>query len=335
MSRLAHKDALESVEQKGSEREMDTPPPPQTSAPVAPGPKTEARPERQTKVRSLDRPDPDVLRPQQVSTSEPSPSSLNSELSKLSLLDRFYPEPRVLDPPLLSPNFIAQMVYDQLFAYYQWRFTDIAFASDSTIAYVAQIVPAADRVAIVALNAIVNKLIIGNRTDGLPVGNLANPVGPPKGFVFPSVSTAVISAIGKTSPIWSGDQFFIPDLGNAIPAFNAHDGAAVNNIHQFPANPALDTIVARFCAAGAIPMRATDWKIPGGTPHWLVVSPRANGRVNCLVHSNVHPDNFDPPNTLLSTLASCTQLDAAATRYLIMRGIAENTVWSLITQSSE
>jgi hypothetical protein len=270
-----------------------------------------------------------------VPANEPAPSSLNSELAKLNLLDRFIPEARDLNPALTTPDFQAQMLYDQVFRYYEYRLTDIAYAHDSTIAYIAQIVPAANRVATIVLNAVVNKLIIGNKTDGLPVNNLPGPFGPPKGFLFPSVATAIITAIGKTSPQWSGDKFFLPSLGNALVAVNDSTGAAIVNIHQFPANPGLDSIVQRLCATGSIPMRSTDWKIPGGTPHWLAVSPRANGRINVLVHVDVHPDNFDPPNTVLAALCSCTQLAVVKCRYLIMRGVAETTVWSLVSTTAE
>merc|ERR1712176_1565084 len=107
------------------------------------------------------------------------------------------------------------------------------------------------------------------------------------------------TATGKTSPKWSGDQFFIPSLDDAVPALNDSEGNAIANVHQFLAAPGIDMIVQRFCAAGKIPLRSTDWKIPGGTPHWLVVRDANNGRLNALVAPDVHPDNFDPPNTLL------------------------------------
>jgi hypothetical protein len=54
-----------------------------------------------------------------------------------------------------------------------------------------------------------------------------------------------------------------------------------------------------------------------------------------LVAPDVHPDNFDPPNTLLATVCSCTGFAANNCRYLIMRGIAETTVWSLTSEVYE
>jgi len=334
MRRSAPETALEQTENKGSDRDPSQRPLPGSSAPTQSS-APDARPEAPIKTQPLTRPPPPA--PRTVHNPEPvvSSSSLSAELTKLNLLDRFTPEARDLQPPLVSPHFQAQAIYNQLFSYYEYRFTDIAYAHDSTIAYIAQIVPAANRVATVALNAIVNKLIIGNRTDGLPVANLPAPVGPPKGFLFPSVATAVISAVGKTCPDWSGDQYFIPSLNNVLVPLTDNAGAAILNIHQFPANPGLDAIVQRLCSTGSIPMRSTDWKIPGGTPHWLAVSPRNNGRINVLVHSDVHPDNFDPPNTVLAALCSCTALAAGNCRYLIMRGVSETTVWSLISSSSE
>jgi hypothetical protein len=334
MRRTATETATEQTESKGPDRSPDQAPETGSSAPNQ-NRATGAHPETSTRTQPLERPPPSVTRNAPTPFNAPTSSSLNSELSKLNLIDRFTPEARDLQPPLVHPHFQHQMLYDQLFAYYQYRFTDIAYAHDSTIAYIAQIIPAADRVATIALNAIVNKLIIGNRTDGLPVNNFAGPVGPPKGFLFPSVSAAVITAIGKTSPEWSGDQFFIPDLNNAAIVLNDSSGNAIANIHQFPANPGLDAIVQRLCSTGSIPLRSTDWKIPGGTVHWLAVTPRVNGRINALVHADVHPDNFDPPNTVLSVLCSCTALTPNNCRYLIMRGIAETTVWSLITASAE
>jgi hypothetical protein len=281
----------------------------------------------------MERPPPTVPRP----TQEPSQTTatLSATLNKLNLLEGFEPEARDLNPPLIQPHFIVQQVYDQLYDYYIWRFTDIAYASDSTIAYVAQIAASADRVAKVTVNAIVNKLIIANRTDGLPVANLANPSGPPKGFLFPALAAAVITATGKTSPLWSGDTFFIPDLNNAIPAYQDRAGNAINNPHVFVANPGQDIIVTRFCNAGKIPLRSTDWKIPGGTPHWLVVRNDANGRVTCYTMPEVHPDNFDPPNTVLSAICACTAADFNNTQYVIMKSIATITLFSLVSEAYE
>jgi hypothetical protein len=185
------------------------------------------------------------------------------------------------------------------------------------------------------VNAIVNKLIIANRTDGLAVANLNNPVGPPKGFLYPALAAAVIAATGKTSPLWSGDQFFIPDLNNAIPAINDHAGNAIVNIHQFPANPGQDNIVNRFCNAGKIPLRSTDWKIPGGTPHWLFVRADNNGRTTGYVMPDVHPDNFDPANSVLASVCASTAQAPAGTRYVIMKSVATTTLLSLISEAYE
>lgn len=334
MNRTAVKTATEQTETKGEDRNPAEPSPSGSYAPNQ-NPRANAASEQRNRTENMTRPPPNVPRSQPTQSKEPTASSLSAQLSTLNLLDRFLPEARDLQPALVQPAFNAQMVYTQVFDYFHYRFNDIAYSHDSTIAYVPQVIPAAHRVAIVTLNAIVNKLIIGNRTDGLAVNILANPIGPPKGFLFPSVATAVITAIGKTCPIWSGDQYFIPDLANAIPGLNDHAGNAVNNVHIFPANPAMDSIVARLCSTGNIPMRSTDWKIPGGTPHWLVVSPRVNGRINALVAPDVHPDNYDPPNTVLSCLASCTNFDQNNCRYVIMRGVAETTVWSLISASIE
>jgi hypothetical protein len=240
-----------------------------------------------------------------------------------------------LNPALVDPHFDAQSLYTQVYSYYEWRLTDIAYGADSTIAYVAQIQASAHRIALVTLNAVVNKLIIGNRADNLPVANLVAPLGPPKGYLFPALSASVIAAVGKTSPKWSGDQYFIPNLNDAVPAFNDFAGNAIANIHQFPANPAQDMIVHRFCNAGKIPLRSVDWKIPGGTPHWLVVRDDANGRVTAAVQADVHPDNFDPPNTLLATTCACTALPLANTRYVIMKSIAVTTVWSMTSEVYE
>jgi hypothetical protein len=208
---------------------------------------------------------------------------------------------------------------------------DIAYAVDSTIAYVGQIDNVAQRITTVTLNAIVNKLIIGNRTDGLNVAALAAPIGPPKGFLFPSVAASIITAIGKTSPIWSGDQYFLLDLGNAVPVLNDHAQNPIANLQVFPAAPNVDILVERFCSAGKIPMRSVDWKIPGGTPHWLIVLDSNNGRTNALVAPDVHPDNFDPPNTVLAALTSCTGFAVANCRYVIMKGVSDTTIWSLIS----
>jgi hypothetical protein len=281
----------------------------------------------------MERPPPTVPRPTEERSVPIAP--LTQTLNKLNLLERFEPEARDLNPPLVRPHFIAQQVYNQLFGFYLWRFTDRAYASDSTIAYVAQINNSAVRVAKVTVNAIVNKLIIANRTDGFPVGNLANPTGPPKGFLFPALAAAVITATGKTSPLWSGDTFFIPDLNNAIPAFDDHLGNAVNNIHQFPANPGQDIILTRFCNAGKIPLRSTDWKIPGGTPHWLIVRNDANARTTCYTMSTVHPDNFDPPNTVLAAICASTAADWNNSQYIIMKSVATTTLFSLVSEAYE
>jgi hypothetical protein len=327
--------AQQQVATPGNDRAPDQAPHAADTAPVqahsAPG----NAPEPTNPVEPSQRPPPPAPRPEDRPASTPNSSSISASLAKLNLGERFIPEARDLAPPLVSPGFQAQDVYNQIFAYYNWRFTDIAYASDSTIAYVPQIANCANRVAYVALNAIVNKLIIGNRTDGLHVATLANPVGPPKGFLYPALAAAVITAIGKTSPKWSGDQFFIPNLDDAIPTLVDSDGNAIANCHQFLAAPGTDMIVQRFCAAGKIPLRSTDWKIPGGTPHWLAARDANNGRLNLLVAPDVHPDNFDPPNTLLATICSSTALTAANCRYLIMRGIAETTVWSLVSEVYE
>jgi hypothetical protein len=138
-----------------------------------------------------------------------------------------------------------------------------------------------------------------------------------------------IAALGKTCPVWSGDQFFTPDLNNAVPLIDDLLGNPIANIHQFPNNPQLDMIVHRFCQAGAIPLRSIDWKIPGGTPEWLAVRDSQNGRISIFIAPDVHPDNFDPARTLLSTLLASTHFTVARTRYAIMRSIAEITIWSL------
>lgn len=327
--------AARQIATQGDDRAADQAPPAASAAPVQANSASGHTPEAENPVAPPTRPPPPAPRPQEIPTSQSTSSSISASLAKLNLGERFIPEARDLSPPLVSPAFDAQSLYNQIFAYYQWRFTDIAYASDSTIAYVPQIVPCANRVAYVALNAIVNKLIIGNRTDGLPVAALANPVGPPKGFLFPALAAAVITAVGKTSPKWSGDQFFIPSLDDAIPTLRDSAGTAIAAVHQFVAAPGTDMIVQRFCATGKIPLRSTDWKIPGGTPHWLVVRNANNGRLNALVAPDVHPDNFDPPNTLLALICSCTNRQAATCRYLIMRGIAETTVWTLTSEVYE
>lgn len=336
MSNAGRQPALQQEAQTGSDRAPEQAPPPDAVAPQQAQAAPEARGERPTDVLPLQRPPPPTQRPQASSeSSDSAPSTLRSTISRLNLAERFEPEARDLNPQLVHPHFNAQNLYNQVFEYYEWRFTDIAYGSDSTIAYVAQIQTSANRVAIIVLNAIVNKLIIGNQADGLPVVNLANPRGPPKGFLFPALSCGVIAAVGKTSPKWSGDQYFMPDLNNTIPAFNDYLGVAVNNIHQFPANPAQDTIVHRFCNAGKIHLRSVDWKIPGGTPHWLVVRQDQNQRTTISVAPDVHPDNFDPPNTLLASVCACTNFDAAATRYIIMKSIATNTVWTMNSEVYE
>jgi len=319
----------------GDDRAQDQAPAATDTAPIqatsAPG----NAPEPTNQVEPLQRPPPPAPRPTEIQASTPSSSSISASLAKLNLGERFIPEARDLSPPLVAPGFQAQNVYNQIYAYYHWRFTDIAYASDSTIAYVPQIANCANRVAYVALNAIVNKLIIGNRTDGINVAALANPVGPPKGFLYPALAAAVITAIGKISPKWSGDQYFIPNLDNTVPVLQDSEGNNIANCHQFLAAPGTDMIVQRFCAAGKIPVRSTDWKIPGGTCHWLAVRDSNNGRLNMLVAPDIHPDNFDPPNTLLATISSCTGFATNNCRYLIMRGIAETTVWSLTSEVYE
>jgi hypothetical protein len=323
---------MRDVSQSGADRNADNAPPATGTAPAAQEAPQQTD-ERQTRTEPMIRPPPTVPRPSEEPSSSVNP--LSTTLAKLDLLERFEPEARNLNPALVQIHFIAQKVYDQLFEYYQWRFTDIAYATESTIAYIAQIDASADRVAQVTLNAIVNKLIIANRTDGMPVANLTTPVGPPKGFLYPALAAAVIAATGKTSPLWSGDQFFIPDLNNALPAVNDFQGTAIANIQTFPANPGQDNIVARFCNAGKIPLRSTDWKIPGGTPHWLLVRYDNNGRITGYVMPDVHPDNFDPPNSVLAAIAASTNQDRAATRYVIMKSIATTTVLSLASEAYE
>lgn len=333
MSTFAQKTASGISASPGTARTADQPPGPASSAPIAPAAPA-ATDEKPTLVEPPQRPPSDAPRPQ--TTPSPSqPTGLTAELTTIGLLDRFTPESRDLQPPPIHPGFHGQLLHDLVYDYYFYRFTDIAYASDSTIAYVAQIASCAQRVTTVTLCSIVNKLILGNRADGLPVNNLANPIGPPKGFLHPSVAASVIAAIGKTSPIWSGDQFFLPSLENAVPAINDHTGNAIPNIHRFPANPGLDMVVLRFCSAGSIPTRSVDWKIPGGTHHWLTVLERNNGRTNALIAPDIHPDNYDPANTLLSCVCACTRLQPNACRYVIMRGIADTTIWSLISTAYE
>lgn len=316
----------------GNDRNADDAPPAPYAAPAAQQ-APQQQDERSTRTTSNVQVPPTVPRPSEEPASSNNP--LSSTLAKLDLLERFEPEARDLNPALVQVHFIAQQVYNQLFEYYRWRFSDIAYATESTIAYIAQIDASADRVAQVTLNAIVNKLIVANRTDGLPVNGLANPVGPPKGFLYPALAAAVIAATGKTSPLWSGDQFFIPDLNNAVPAVNDFNGDPINNIHQFPANPGQDNIVTRFCNAGRIPLRSTDWKIPGGTPHWLFVRNAANGRITGYVMPDVHPDNFDPANSVLAAICASTAQAANGTRYVIMKSIATTTLLSLASEAYE
>lgn len=330
MSKLT---AIKEVESKGSERNSFQPPPSSALARTQDSTPPNATTESHTLVAPPAPRRPDVPNPRDVPSSNP--SSLTSELQTLNLLERFEPEPRVLNPALVSIHFRAQAVYTQLYNYFEYRFNDIAYTSDSTIAYVPQVAPAADRVAQVAMNAIINKLIIANRSQGLPVNNLPNPVGPPKGYLFPAVSAAVISAIGKCSPIWSGDVFYVPDLNNALVAYNDHAGNAVANSHIFPANAPVDSVVQRFCSAGKIPLRSTDWKIPTGTVHWLPRRVEAQGRVTLSTHESCNPENFDPPNAVLATLCCCTNLANNATRYVIMKSIDRNVVHSLISSSAE
>lgn len=322
------------VAQRGADRPPDDAQPPPDAAPQVNAPAPQAEDERDNPVQNLMRPPPQVPRPRpDLAGNEP--NSVADIISTLKLLDRFEPEARDLDPALVQCHFDPQQIFNVLFRYYRFRFQDIALANDSPVGFNAQIIPCARRVAIVTINAITNKLIIANRTDGLPINNLPNPVGPPKGFLYPAVAAAVIAAVGKTSPIWSGDQYFTPDLNDAIPAFVDDQNNAVNNIHIFPAAPGADTVIARFCSAGSIPMRTTDWKIPGGTPHWLLVRENVNGRYTGSVHPDVHPDNFDPPNTLLAIMCSCTNLNPAQTRYIVMKSIAYTTVWTLVQQAYE
>jgi hypothetical protein len=326
------KNAMREAATPGADRDADNAPPASGAAPEA-AEAPRQMDERPTRTEPPIRPPPTVPRPSEDSASATNP--LSQTLTKLSLLERFEPEARDLNPPLVQVHFDAQAVYNQVFEYYNWRFTDIAYATESTIAYVAQIDASADRVAQVTVNAIVNKLIIANRTDGLAVANLNNPVGPPKGFLYPALAAAVIAATGKTSPLWSGDQFFIPDLNNAIPVLQDHTGNAIANIHQFPANPGQDNIVNRFCNAGKIPLRSTDWKIPGGTPHWLFVRADNNGRTTGYVMPDVHPDNFDPANSVLSAICASTAQAPAGTRYVIMKSVATTTLLSLISEAYE
>jgi len=327
-----NRNAMRDIATTGYDRNADEAPPAPGTAPAA-SIAPQQQDERPTRTQPNVRPPPAVQRPTEDSASSTNP--LSSTLAKLDLLERFEPEARDLNPPLVQIHFIVQQVYDQLFAYYQWRFSDIAYATESTIAYIAQIDASADRVAQVTLNAIVNKLIIANRTDGLPINNLAQPVGPPKGYLYPALAAAVIAATGKTSPLWSGDQFFIPDLNNAVPVVTNHRANPIVNIHQFPANPGQDNIVTRFCNAGKIPLRSTDWKIPGGTPHWLFVRTDANGRVTGYVMPDVHPDNFDPANSVLAAICASTAQPANGTRYVIMKSIATTTLLSLASEAYE
>jgi hypothetical protein len=228
-----------------------------------------------------------------------------------------------------------QPVYNAVFAYYQWRFQDIAEAADSSIALGPQVDDAADRVAQVLINAIVNKLIIANRTNGLPVNNLANADGPPKAFLFPSVAATILAAVGVTIPVWSGDTTFVPNLNNAVPAFVDYAGNAIANIQTFPANVNMDQTILRFCSTGHINIRACDWKIPGGKPHWLTIKTIVNQRITVSLVQRIHPENFDPPATLLSTLIPLTNAVVAASEYIIMKYLDRRETYSLITAAYE
>lgn len=319
--------------QPGEDRNPDAPPMPEANAPDRVEPAAQPRNEADTPVQAPERPPPAVHRANNVGRVEV--PALNSTLTKLSLLERFVPEARDLTPALVRPHFQAQTLYDFIRDYYNWRFTDIAYAADSSVAYIPQCLPCAQRVALLTVNAVTNKLIIANRCEGFPTNTLANPTGPAKGFLFPALAASVISAIGKTCPIWSGDTYYVPDLNNEIPALEDPEGTAINNCHQFPADATRDCIITRFCSTGHIPMRSVDWKIPGGSPHWLVVHDSANARSAALLEANVHPDNFDPPNTILGIASSCTAQAEGDCKYIIMKPISTQTVYSLISEAYE
>lgn len=328
-----HRPAENVIAQPGNERDPDEPPRPEANGPDRAPRAPQPQPEADNPVQPPQRPLPPVPRPQQLERQQV--PALTATLDKLSLLERFVPEARDLTPQAVRPHFIAQNLYDMVYKYYQWRFSDIAYAATTSVAYIGQVDPCARRVALLTVNATVNKLIIANRNEGWNVNTLANPTGPAKGFLFPALAASIISAIGKTCPIWSGDTYYIPDLNDEIPALNDALGVAINNVHQFAANTVLDGVITRFCATGNIPMRSVDWKIPGGTPHWLVHVTAQFGRTSALVHANVHPDNFDPPNTLLGVASSCTALAANNCRYIIMKPVSDQAVLALISQAYE
>jgi hypothetical protein len=316
----------------GKERNSDDPPNSETQKHSIPDVTTSTEPKQPTMQRIQPK-DPNIPRPAPVTSD--TPKTISSELSTLKLLERFEPEARVLAPVIVDPHFNAQSIYTQLYNFYKWRFFDIAHTNDSSVAYIAQVENCARRVALICLNTITNKLIIANRTEGWPIDALANPIGPPKGYTYPSLSATVIATVGKTSPEWSGDTFFVPRLNNVIPQLNDPDGNAIQNIHQYVGDPLRDQMIARFCKTGNIPMRSTDWKIPGGSPHWLPVVVRNNGRVECLVKANVHPDNFDPAGTVLSSVATCTNLAVNQTLYIIMKQVSEEVVFGLLSTAYE
>jgi hypothetical protein len=341
MSSVARKDAESSVAKRSTDaRDVSQAISPAENSSV--NPRQAVAREPRTTVTNVLRPGNEA--PRTLSKPEKSSSGLSASITKLSLEDRFTVEALDLAPALVTPATNFQNLYDQVLNYYLWRFTDIAYSHDSNIAFIAQIYPCASRVARVTINAVINKLIIGATQNGLPVGNFGNRSGPAKQYLFPSIAAAIIGAVGKTTPLWSGEQSFIPHMNNVVPQIDPRDpaqvaaaGAIVHivNPHVFAPDAMTDKIVHRLCSTGEITLRAVDWKIPTGTPHWLTVRAVNAGRINVNVHADVHPNNFDPPNTVLSTLCSCTNLPVNQCRYALMRAVEESVLYSLLTEGFE